>query len=34
MRSKKAKTEDGEEAGEDEAGGEQFMAVDHDDDAG
>ncbi|KAG0050380.1 hypothetical protein BGZ83_004845 [Gryganskiella cystojenkinii] len=34
MRSKKAKTEDGEEGGEDEAEGEQFMAVDHDDDAG
>lgn len=34
MRSKKAKVEDGEEGGEDEAEGEQFMAVDHEDDAG
>ncbi|KAG0326812.1 hypothetical protein BG004_002898, partial [Podila humilis] len=35
MRSKlKSKTEDGEELGEEEAGPEQFMAVDHDDEAG
>ncbi|KAG0012019.1 hypothetical protein BGZ81_001814 [Podila clonocystis] len=35
MRSKlKAKTEDGEEIGEEDADGDQFMAVDHDDDVG
>ncbi|GJJ74418.1 transcription initiation factor TFIIF subunit alpha [Entomortierella parvispora] len=34
MRSKKAKVEDGEEGGEDGAEGEQFMAVDHEDDGG
>lgn len=35
MRSKlKAKTEDGEEVGEEDADGDQFMAVDHDDDVG